>query len=43
MILINNSVINLNMFTDKTEINLDKQHTLKDIKLIINLLNFKII
>ena len=31
-ILINNAVINLNMFTDKTEINLDKQHTLKDMK-----------
>ena len=31
-ILINNAVINLNMFTDKTEINLDKQSTLKDMK-----------
>ena len=34
-ILINNAVINLNMFSDKTEINLnkiDKQNTLKDMK-----------
>ena len=37
-ILINNAVINLNMFTDKTEINIDnnKQDTLKDIKATIN-------
>ena len=37
-ILINNAVINLNMFTDKTEINIDnhKQDTLKDIKASIN-------
>ena len=46
-ILINNAVINLNMFTDKTEINLDKQHTLKDMKaynkspLILRLFNNK--
>ena len=46
-ILINNAVINLNMFTDKTEINLDKQHTLKDMKaynkspLILRLFNHK--
>jgi len=37
-ILINNAVINLNMFTDKTEINIDnqKQDTLKDMKGCIN-------
>ena len=37
-ILINNAVINLNMYTDKTEINIDnnKQNTLKDMKAIIN-------
>ena len=37
-ILINNAVINLNMFTDKTEINIDnnKQETLKDMKATIN-------
>ena len=40
-ILINNAVINLNMFTDKTEININnnnnqKQETLKDIKTTIN-------
>ena len=47
-ILINNAVINLNMFTDKTEINLDnKQNTLKDMKayhkspLILRLFNPK--
>ena len=37
-ILINNAVINLNMFTDKTEINIDnnKQDTLKDMKTTLN-------
>ena len=37
-ILINNAVINLNMFTDKTEINIDnqKQDTLKDMKGCMN-------
>ena len=47
-ILINNAVINLNMFTDKTEINLEnKQSTLKDMKayhkspLILRLFNHK--
>ena len=46
-ILINNAVINLNMFADKTEINLDKQVTLKDMKaynkspLILRLFNHK--
>ena len=37
-ILINNAVINLNMYTDKTEININnnKQNTLKDMKAIIN-------
>jgi serine/threonine protein kinase len=47
-ILINNAVINLNMFTDKTEINLEnKQNTLKDMKayhkspLILRLFNNK--
>ena len=37
-ILINNAVINLNMFTDKTEINIDnhKQDTLKDMKANLN-------
>ena len=39
-ILINNAVINLNMYTDKTEINIDnnnnKQETLKDTKATIN-------
>ena len=37
-ILINNAVINLNMFTDKTEINIDnqKQDTLKDMKSCMN-------
>jgi 5'-AMP-activated protein kinase catalytic alpha subunit len=37
-ILINNAVINLNMYTDKTEINIDnqKEDTLKDMKGCIN-------
>ena len=37
-ILINNAVINLNMFSDKTEINIDnnKQDNLKDMKATIN-------
>ena len=42
-ILINNAVINLNMFTDKTEINIDnnKQDTLKDLKDMKATLNCK--